>query len=74
MDMATVTVMVTAGMVIMGRGGVTATVIGVAAGIRVSECMSPQVMGITLIRTNASPQGMAGIHAHTMSTATRVEV
>ena len=47
---------------IMGLDGLTVLAV-VLVGIRVTERMSPQGMGITLTPTNATPQGTAGIHA-----------
>ena len=47
---------------IVGPGGPTVEVM-VLVGILVTERMSPQVMGITLIPTSATPQDTAGIHA-----------
>jgi hypothetical protein len=47
---------------IMGLDGLTVLAV-VLVGIRVTERMSPQGMGITLIPTSATPRGTAGIHA-----------
>ena len=47
---------------IVGPGGPTVGVMALV-GIRVTERMSPQGMGITLTPTSVTPQGTAGIHA-----------
>ena len=53
--------MTTIGM-IMGPGGLTVVAV-VLVGIRVTEGMSPQGMGITLTPISVTPRGTAGIHA-----------
>jgi len=47
---------------IMDPDGLT-VLAGVLVGIRVTERMSPQDMGITRTPTSATPLAMAGIHA-----------
>ena len=47
---------------IMGLDGLTVLAV-VPVGILVTERMSPRGMAITLIPTNATPRGTAGIHA-----------
>jgi hypothetical protein len=57
-----VTMAITTIGMIMGLDGLTAPA-GVLVGIRVTERTSPRGMAITLIPTNVTPRGMAGIHA-----------